>query len=304
MNKKRLHAYFYLLITVFIWGAAASVIKFTLEGIDPFPFLAYRFLISGGIAALIILFTQGSNLGLRHKAVKQNLHWIILYGLFATTFALTAVFMGLDHSTVLDLTLIAIAGPLLVQIGGAKIFGDHITHREKIGTLIVLAGVIVAQLLPILGLNGGETSISGNLYLIAFLIFDSAAVLIGKHLSRKKVPEQITTNYAFILAALTLIPIAFFLSGGNLISQMINISLPYHAGVWYMAIASGLVAYFFWLKGQKTIEISEASLFYYLQPVIGVPLAVLWLGEKITPHFVVGAVIIVVGLMIAESKKR
>jgi len=303
MNRNRLHAYFFLLLTVVIWGAAGPIIKFTFEQIDPYPFLAYRFAISGILAILILFFTQGLSLGLKHKAVRRNIHWIVIYALFATTLALTFLFLGLDKTSVLELTLVAIAAPLLVELGGAIFFGDHITHKEKIGTTIVFGGVLISELMPILGLNGnGQSSFVGNLYLFAYLACDTLAVLIGKKLSRKKVPEGITTNYSFVIAMLTLIPVAILLSGGNLIQQITTLTFPYHAGVWYMAIASGLLAYYFWLKGQKTIEISEASLFYYLQPLVGVPLAVLWLGEKITLHFIVGAVIIVIGLFIAERK--
>ena len=55
---------------------------------------------------------------------------------------------------------------------------------------------------------------------------------------------------------------------------------------------------------QKSIEIGEASLFAYLYPLFSTPLAVVWLGEKITPMFIVGAVVITIGVVIAEIKKR
>lgn len=70
-----------------------------------------------------------------------------------------------------------------------------------------------------------------------------------------------------------------------------------------MAIISGSLAYFLSNKAQKTIEIGEQSLFAYLYPVLSLPIAVLWLGEKITPTFIVGAIIITIGVAIAEIKR-
>ncbi|NTV79075.1 MAG: EamA family transporter [Clostridiales bacterium] len=39
-------------------------------------------------------------------------------------------------------------------------------------------------------------------------------------------------------------------------------------------------------------------------PIFAAPLAVIWLGEKITPVFIIGAIIIAVGVFIAEVKKK
>ncbi|MDP3994763.1 MAG: EamA family transporter, partial [bacterium] len=78
----------------------------------------------------------------------------------------------------------------------------------------------------------------------------------------------------------------------------------FHLGVLFMALISGNLAYSLWIKGQKTIEIGEAALFNYLYPVFAIPLAILWLKETVTIPFVIGAIIIVIGVFIAEIKKR
>jgi drug/metabolite transporter (DMT)-like permease len=58
-----------------------------------------------------------------------------------------------------------------------------------------------------------------------------------------------------------------------------------------------------WHKVQKSIEIGEVGVFYYLQPVIAAPIAVVWLGEKVTLPFIAGAAIIAIGVGIAEYKR-
>ena len=71
-----------------------------------------------------------------------------------------------------------------------------------------------------------------------------------------------------------------------------------------MALLSGTVAYTLWNMGQKTIEIGESALFSYLYPVITLPLSIFWLHEDITTPLIIGAVIIAVGVIIAETKKK
>ena len=70
-----------------------------------------------------------------------------------------------------------------------------------------------------------------------------------------------------------------------------------------MAFLSGSLAYYLGNKAQKTIEIGDAAVFSYLYPIFSTPLAVLWLGEKITPMFIIGGIIITIGVVMAEIKK-
>ncbi|HEB14007.1 MAG TPA: EamA family transporter, partial [candidate division WWE3 bacterium] len=46
----------------------------------------------------------------------------------------------------------------------------------------------------------------------------------------------------------------------------------------------------------------EAALFLYLEPVFAAPLAYLWLGESITPTFIIGAAVIAAGVILTEYR--
>ncbi|OGC51473.1 hypothetical protein A2982_02825 [candidate division WWE3 bacterium RIFCSPLOWO2_01_FULL_39_13] len=74
-------------------------------------------------------------------------------------------------------------------------------------------------------------------------------------------------------------------------------------GIIYMALFSGIIAYILYLKGLKLIEASETSVFTYLQPVIAIPLAVVFLKENISIVFVIGAILIIYGIFTAERRK-
>ncbi len=299
MTSHRKRAYIYLILVALIWGAAGPIIKFTLGGIDPLPFLAYRFAISGFFAILYFSIS-----GFKLPKPKSSLLWVIGYGLLAFTIALVALFTGLDKSTVLDLALIATIGPLIVTFGGAIIYHDHITHREKIGIFIVLIGALINSIAPFL-FRGSNTRLTGNLFIFIYLLADVSAVLLAKRAVQNKIPAATLTNMGFIVGALTIIPLALILHGSNvLLYSIISLPLKYHLGVWYMALLSGTVAYYLYIRGQKSIEVSEATLFSYLQPVFAVPLAVFWLGESITATFIVGAILIATGIIIAEYKKK
>lgn len=301
MNPKRLKAYIMLIAVAAIWGAAGPIIKYTLVGIDPLPFIAYRLAISAIFS--IFFFARKLKRGKQFRQLRANFPIVLLYGLLAVPIALGILFFGLDNTTVLDLTLIGVIGPLLVTAGGAIFFKDKITQREKIGISIVLIGVVFNSLYPLF--KSEEIRLTGNILLITYLIADCVSILISKRMVQKKVKSANLTNMAFIIGAATLIPLAAFVYGtGNFINIILTLPFKYHLGVWYMALISGTLAYYLYVRGQRSIEVSEAVLFNYLQPIFTIPLAVFWLKESFSPSFIVGAVIIVIGLAVAELKYK
>lgn len=298
MNKRTI-SYLYLLAVVIIWGAASSVIKFTLQGIEPIPFLVYRFGISSIVSVAYLSFARP-----KIPKLTTTLPFAVLYGSVAYVVALSALFIGLNSSTVLDLTLIGTITPLVVAIGGAVFFHDRITRREKLGTTIAFAGSLLALVLPILAHN--EARLTGNIWLFIFMFADAGAYLIAKEITnRLRMPAEALSNIGLLSAGIVFALIGSVMYGPTeLIRTIVALPFPYHLGVWYMAILSGSLAYYFSIRGQQSIEVSEAGLFLYLQPLVSTPLAILWLGEGVTTTFVLGAILIVLGVSLAEYKHR
>lgn len=300
MTARRLHSYLLLLLVTLIWGAAAPIIKFTLEGIEPFPFLSYRFTISFVIALVALALTK-------YKLPRTKDAWAMLFlsGFLAIPAGLAFLFIGLKDSTVLDMSLIVLIGPLLISAGGVWFLHDRMTHKEKLGTAIAVLGSALVIFAPIL-LNGhAGLKLSGNLFLLLHITSDVIAVLLLKKLIRKNISPGFITHISFVLGFIVIIPYTLTLySPAQLINSVAGLSLAHHAGVWYMAIMSGTIAYTIRSIAQKSIEVSEASLFGYLSPLISTPIAILWLGEQITLPFIIGGVIIASGVFIAEYRSN
>lgn len=301
MSSRRLKAYLILLLVVIIWGVAGPVIKFTLEGIDPLPFIVYRL----GISTVVSLIFFGIKIyhGKKFKQLRAHLPLVILYGILAVPIGLGMLFFGLDDSTVLDLSLVGFMGPLLSLAGGAYFFKDHITKRQKIGIIVVVVGVFLNSFYPIIE-EGSNFRLTGNILLITYLLADSISVLLAKRSLRFKIKSANLTNLAFVIGFVTLFPLVIYNYGfANFVNSIISLPFQYHLGVWFMALISGNLAYFLYIRAERTLEVSETVLFNYLQPVVTIPLAIFWLHEELSFHFVVGAVIIAIGLFVVEYKK-
>ncbi len=298
MNPARKRAYIELLIVTAIWGVATPIIKYTLGGFDTVTFLTYRFGISTILAVISFLVLKQFLPKDRPTLLK-----LISYAFLTSTVALGFLFFGLENTTALDASLITLANPILITVAGVMFLKERVTRREKLGMAIALAGTLLTIIEPILQNHGGEIRLSGNVLIVGYLITTAWSAVLAKELLRANVSPITMTSTSFVVGFLSLLPV-FLITGNQPFSKIASVPFTYHLGVFYMAILSGNLAYYLGNKAQKTVEIGEASLFSYLYPLFSTPLAVIWLGEKITPIFVAGAVIIVAGVILAEWKKR
>ena len=301
MDKKRVQAYIELLIVAAIWGIAGPIIKFALPEFPPFIFLTYRFFIS-------VLILLPIYLVLKPKFPSSTREKIILtiVGLTGSTINLALTFYGFKYTSVLDAILIGNTSPLFVVVGGAIFLKEKISKREKLGIIIAFLGTLTIIFEPEFVSSLSDHRLLGNFLIILANLCWVVYVLLSKNELKHRVNALTMTTYMFILGFFTSLPVAIYQSGGfsNLLIHIATSSIPAHLSVWYMAVLSGSLAYFLYQKGQKSIEASEATLFGYLGPIFAAPLAVFWLKEKITIPFIIGAVIIAIGVYIAEKKSK
>jgi drug/metabolite transporter (DMT)-like permease len=171
--------------------------------------------------------------------------------------------------------------------------------------LVALAGTLVTIMGPILKSDVSFGGLEGNLLVLASVIVSAITAILAKLISRNKVDAISATNISFIVGLITILPIVFIANPGlNIVTQIAATPFKYHLGVFYMALLSGTLAYFLWHKAEQTIEVGEVNLIAYLYPIFGAPLAVLWLREKIDAPFIIGCVVIAIGVFLAEYKKR
>jgi len=296
MNPHRLKAYLLLLIVTIIWGVAEPIIKHTLGGFPPLLFLTYRFGLSTLAAVIFFAF-----LGFHFPKERKTQLELLLYGFLNSTVSLGLLFFGLNKTTVLDATLITLINPLLIAFAGVYFLKEHVTSREKTGMAIALVGTLLTVAEPFLQNGHTLTRFSGNILIFIYLFTTAWGAVLAKKLLRAEVSPLTMTNFSFVIGFLTLVPFAAL---KYQISTILDVPLPYHLGVIFMALISGSLAYFLANKAQKTIEIGEAAVFSYLYPIFAAPLAVIWLGEVITPIYLLGAVISTLGVVIAETKKN
>lgn len=308
-RNNRLQSYLFLLINTLVWGAALIVVKPALEHTTPFRYLLYRYLIAS-IAALPIIFVILRRIS-KQQLKKINLKHIILLEALGSGLALAALYSGLKLTSALEANLLTTTVPIFVTLGGIFLLKEKQEKNEWIGLIVAFLGTLVLTLAPFFSLNGQFTQLSiwGNILILLHNTINIFYFPLAKK-AYQGAPKLLISGISFFVGFIFFIPLVMFELGSpnpltlvnTMITELQNVSVLWAA--FYMGIFGSIIGLTAYIKGQEGIEASEASLFWYLQPLIYIPLGYIMLNEKINTVQVVSLLVIFTGVFIAEKRSR
>lgn len=295
-------AIIFLLINVLCWGAALPIAKPAVEIISPFQFLFLRYVFAAVLSLPILFYflPKITNLG-------QTILTVIGLELIGTTLALGLLYEGLARTSALEASLLVTTTPVFTTLAGIWFLKEKQEGHEWIGLVLALLGAfILAFELVFTGKAFTATfSLTGNL-LILFQNIATAAYFILAKKYYKNIPKFFATTISFYVGAISFFLLNLTTHNSQLttafppVSQLA--SWPVLLPVVYMAIFGSIIGLTAYIKGQDGIEASEASLFTYLQPLVYIPISLVFLQETITWPMVLAMVLVGIGVFWAEKR--
>ncbi len=287
-----------------LWGSATPAIKiaYQLFGIGPDD-TASRIMLAGARFFLAGVMTIGFGSVLAKRFLlprRDSLGSIAVLSLFQTVGQYFFFFMALAHITGVRGSIINAAGNFFAILLAAYLF-----HFEKF-TLRKFAGCITgfAGILLILGglsaFNGAEAvSFSGEGAMLLAAIFYALSSCCIKIFSRKENPV-VLSGYQFMLGGLVLFIIGFAMGGHLIFGSMACVLNLIYMGF----ISAG--AYTLWGILLKHNPVSRVSILGFMNPVMGVLLSAIFLGENKEAFSITGVIsliLVVAGIIIVNREK-
>ncbi len=285
-----------IFFNVILWGVAPAIIKFGLDSVSPAVFLYYRFLIVITLATpLLYLFRKS------FKSVKtpKDLIELLLIGFLTNPLSLGILFFGLKYTTSASAAILAGISPLFIIAASALFLKEKITRFEIAGVVLATAGTLFIIFdTP----TQAEAShpLLGNLIILSYNIIWTLGVLFMKKLALKHHPFVFGYT-GWLIGMLTFGAIVFATEPHFFLRPLMLTQLPSALfAIGYMAVFGSLIAFTAYQVAQKYLDASQVSVFTYLQPLVAVPLSLVWLHEKVGLGFGIGAVVLMCGVLLAE----
>ena len=290
--------YIALVLAHLIWGATFVVAKITLQEFPPSSLAFLRF----SLACLLLapfVWAQRKKISIK----KEDLPKLLAIGIFIITLNITFFFEGIVRTTAISASALTLIIPISSVLLGWIILREKIYLVNLLGVFLGLTGALVIIGLPkIITGNYSPTEMLGNvLIILAALSFVIGAVISQQML--KKYSTLTVTAIAFLTGAVTFsIPAAMEYFKNP--SWPSNITALGVVGLLYMTMLSSISAYFLFEWGLSRTNIVKADLFQYIEPFIAGILAVTILSERISLSFLIGSLLIAIGVYFGTLAKE
>ncbi len=280
------------LFAVTAWGLTAPITKVAVTTLDPLAVAVLRTVLAGIVTVPLAL-----ALGLRLPGRRG--HWLFLglsaccgFVLFPLLFSL-----GLRWTTAARGVLILAAMPILTGLYVALIDRRRPSGRWAVGCTLAMAGealLIFSRAGPV-----GEGQLLGDGLVVLSALAASFGYVAGGKLQQQGYSPWATTLWGVGLATPFVAPILLFVDFGTRPGG--SALLGWSATV-YLALVSTVIAYVAWYWALGKGGIARMATIQFLQPVTGVIVAVLWLGEALTLPMLAAALAILGGVVIVQRR--
>lgn len=278
-----------------LWGGMYVVSKWGFATIPPVT-LAFLRVFVGAVVLVGMIRLSGTT---RIIPWEEWRSFTVLGGWIAIT--MWTQFVGTDLTNASQGSLLTVLTPVFTLLLGIALLGESLSVRKIGGIGLAAAGT----LLVISGQYDLSAIGRGNLLGIVALLVASfgwaAYTVYGTPLVRRFSPIE-TATYSTIIAT-PMMAVAAVLEVWYL--DVNPLSIPLDPGVigavLYLGIGSTALAWYLWYRGVEQLEAGIVAAFFFVQPVVGSALGVVFLGETLGPMFVAGGFVMAVGVYLAST---
>ncbi|WP_315289981.1 EamA family transporter [Ectopseudomonas oleovorans] len=269
------------LLVIIVWGLNFVVIKVGLQGMPPMLMGALRFMLAAFPAILFV------------RRPQVPLRWMLAYGMTISVGQFAFLFYAMYVGMPAGLASLVLQSQAFFTLFFAALFlGERLRGSNLFGLLVAASGLVL------IGLQGGQA-----MTLAGFALTIAAASMwaLGNVVTRKlgKVNLVGLVVWGSLIPPLPFLALSLWLEGPELISQSLrSLSLDSLLVLAYLAFGATILGYGLWSRLLSLYPASQVAPFSLLVPVVGISSSALLLGERLGGLQMVGAALVMAGLLI------
>ena len=283
----------FIIITAFCFGTMEVALKLGGASFAPLQMNFLRFLMGG----LILL-----PLALRDKKARNltldrhDWAYLALLGLVGVCLSMSCFQIGVMNLNANTASVMISSNPVFTMLFAYVIIGEPFSRRKAVVLVLCLAGLVaVANPMHMAEGNTVKGLIFQSVALVTFALFSA----LGK-LRVDRLGGLIQNSFSFLIASA--VNLFILLVSRNPVFTGINAhSLPV---LLYCGVVVTALGYYSYVSAIRLAGPSNASIAFFLKPIIAVTAAALILREPVTLNIVIGVVLILVGSFINMWKPK
>lgn len=280
-----------LFAVVVMWAATFTLFKIAWHDIDPVAFTGIRF-------AAMVLFSVGV-LALSRRRVRprrEDIPLLIASGLTGYFLYQMGFVLGLERTSALASAILISTHPIFSVLVMRVVRRERPTRNEMLGIAVAFLGVAV--FLRFWSAFGAARP--GDLFSLGAAAAFGAYGVINQPLTRRY-PSRELMAYGLLIGGVLIALVAI----PDMAAQdWTSIGGAAWAIVVYAIVGPVYLAYILWNWAIRRRGIPRTVVYGFLVPILGGALAVVALDEPLRPEQVVGALLVVAGLVLTRLSPR
>jgi len=292
-RQERTYAELYLLGIVVVWALNFSVVKYSLDEIDPFSFNAFRFFLG-----ILLMWTFAWFKKIKIRIDRADFGKVVLLGILGNLLYQMLFIIGIDRTFASNAAVMLGMIPVWIAIISHLFTAEKMIRTQFIGVLSAFGGVALIMGGGDDGFTLASETLAGDLIIVSAALVFAIYTLLSRSMLEKYTPLTLATSVMTIggsMLILTAIPSLTRLDFGS-------ISLVSYGGAAYSGLFAIGLAYLIWNFGIKNVGAVRTSTYQNLVPVLGILFGLIFLGEKL--HFLqyLGCLVTIGGIMLSRYK--
>ncbi|MFI5253456.1 MAG: DMT family transporter [Bacteroidota bacterium] len=284
-----MNVYVILVTHALLSSGTYLVAKVVVADVEPVTLTLFR----AGIAAIALVILALYR-GTSFSFAKEDRPKIFFLGVLAIPLNQFLFLAAIKHTTPGNAALLFATTPTLVLLISAFMGHEKLTRLKTLGVITAFAGILIVIFEK--GIDFRSDFMVGNLLLCVSVAAWALFTVFGRPMILKY-GAFTTSAAAMILGAMMYLPFSIF----NAVKfHYAILSLADYSGILYLALITSVVMYVLWTYALRKTEASKVAIFSNLQPVLTTILAVVLLGQIITPVFIVGGSIALAGVVLTQ----
>jgi drug/metabolite transporter (DMT)-like permease len=280
---------------VIIWGLNFSAIKIAMVDLSPMAFNAARFALSTTVI-LFFLRLRGESF----RVARNDLVAVLGLGLLGHTIYQVFFINGAALTSPANASLIMATSPLWVVILGRALGIEKTSGAVWLGVAVSFAGILIFIMAGGGGLALDTSSLRGDLLVLAAAMCWAGYTTFSKPLLTRYSPLKLTAVTMFLgTVPLVLISVPYL---GQ--QDWSAVTYPAWISLLYSAVFSVAVGYVVWYTSVRRIGNARTAVFSNLTPIFAALFAWLLLGYRLYPLQLLGAGVVLAGLMLTRRGRR
>jgi drug/metabolite transporter (DMT)-like permease len=284
---------FWIWLAQGIGGSTPALTKLALQGLGPFGIVVVRQI----LGTLLLLGLAALGPRLRGGTAPAPSAWtrreIALLLLLAWAgFALPQILgaVGLTLSTATHGAMLSPLEPIGILIGAALVLRERLDRTHALAAVLGAIGTVA--IVHSAGGDAATGNLRGDLVMAVGHLCWAIYTLAAKPLVERHDPLRVSI-YAAGISWLPLVPFA--------LREPFDAARAAPAVGWVvlLALLASGVGMLAWNRALREVTAATMALFVFVQPVVGVAIGVLALGERVGPWAILGTASIVLGVALA-----